>query len=125
MPADEIDVDGLVDAKGVRYLGKAVKMPNGMYQCLADVDGALCRVECRIVDQAEELGDYWEDLGRPNPPRPPTKTSEVLVRLYADDALLLQGHLRLEQSRFRDAGNEVMVDMLLRVEEALTKARSK
>jgi hypothetical protein len=45
----EIDVDGHVDAKGIRYIGKAVKMPSGVWLCLADVGGALCRVEVRIT----------------------------------------------------------------------------
>jgi hypothetical protein len=122
---DEIDVDGLVDGKGVRYIGKAARQPNGMYHALADVDGALCRVECRIIPKEEELKDYWEDLGHANPPEPPTKTDVVYLKLYADDALLLQGHLRHEQTRFKDAGNEVMVSVLLRVEAALEKARKR
>lgn len=48
---DEIDIDGHVDAKGILYMGKALKMPNGMYRCLANVGGALCVVECRITSK--------------------------------------------------------------------------
>lgn len=44
----EVDVDGTYCDKGVRYLGKAKRQPDGTWQCLADVGGALCRVECRI-----------------------------------------------------------------------------
>jgi hypothetical protein len=118
----EIDINGHVDAKGVRYLGKATKMANGMYQCLADVDGALCVVECRIVED-DGLEAHWADIHAAKPVVPPKATPVVNVRLYADDALLLQGFLRQQQGRFRDADNEVMVDMLLRVETALSKAR--
>lgn len=45
----EIDVDGYVDSKGVRYLGRAVRMDDGTWRCLADVGGCLCRVECSIT----------------------------------------------------------------------------
>ena len=46
----ELDLDGhIVD--GVRYIGKALLQPNGKWACLADVNGALCRVEVSI--QAE------------------------------------------------------------------------
>jgi hypothetical protein len=45
---DEIDVDGYVDRKGVRFIGKAKRQPDGTYLCLADVGGALCRVEAHI-----------------------------------------------------------------------------
>lgn len=44
----EIDLDGHVDRKGVRYIGKAARQPDGLYICLADVAGCLCRVEVRI-----------------------------------------------------------------------------
>jgi len=42
---DAIDLDGYVDARGVRYVGKAMRQPDGKYIGLADVDGCLCRVE--------------------------------------------------------------------------------
>jgi hypothetical protein len=45
----EVDIDGYVDAKGVRYLGKATLMGDGTWRALADVGGALCRVECKIT----------------------------------------------------------------------------
>jgi hypothetical protein len=45
----EIDVDGYVDARGIRYLGKAILMGDGTWRCLADIDGRLCRVECTIT----------------------------------------------------------------------------
>jgi hypothetical protein len=56
----EIDVDGHIDEKGIRYLGKAAKQPDGTWRCLADVGGALCLVEVRItvacdVSKGEQL----------------------------------------------------------------------
>ena len=44
---NELDVDGIVDAKGVKFIGKATRQANGTYRCLADVGGALCIVEVR------------------------------------------------------------------------------
>jgi len=49
----EVDVDGWIDGKGVRYLGKALRQENGKYVCLADVNGCLCRVECAITFMME------------------------------------------------------------------------
>lgn len=46
---DEVDVDGRVDRKGVRYVGKARRQPDGTWRALADVGGALCLVECTVV----------------------------------------------------------------------------
>jgi hypothetical protein len=45
---DTLDLDGLVDSRGVRFVGRALKLPSGLYACLAAVDGCLCRVEVRI-----------------------------------------------------------------------------
>jgi hypothetical protein len=50
----EIDVDGMVDAKGIRFIGKAILMGDGTWRCLADVGGALCRVEVKITFQHEK-----------------------------------------------------------------------
>lgn len=47
-PPEEVDVDGFVDAKGIKYIGKALKQPDGKWICIADVYGALCRVEVTI-----------------------------------------------------------------------------
>lgn len=44
----EVDVDGYIDDKGIRYIGLATKRPNGQWVCLADVGGALCLVEVKI-----------------------------------------------------------------------------
>lgn len=49
----EIDLDGHVDGKGVRYIGKANRHPDGTWRCLADVGGALCLVEVRIRPEAD------------------------------------------------------------------------
>ena len=44
--ATEIDIDGLVDeSTGIRYIGRATKTFDDRWMCLADVGGALCRVE--------------------------------------------------------------------------------
>lgn len=45
---EEVAVDGIVDAKGVRFLGKAKRQEDGTYRALADVQGCLCVVEARI-----------------------------------------------------------------------------
>ncbi len=49
---------------------------------------------------------------------------KVTVIIGAEDALLLQGHLRSERFRFEEAGNEVMTGMLERLDEALEAARA-
>lgn len=47
--ATEIDVDDLVDeSTGIRYIGKATKTFGDRWLCLADVGGALCRVELTV-----------------------------------------------------------------------------
>jgi len=50
MPAlpREVDCEGLVDERGIVYIGIATLQPNGRYHVLARVNGCLCRVECRI-----------------------------------------------------------------------------
>lgn len=46
---DEVDVDGYVDDKNIRYIGKAVRLGGtDLYRCLANVAGCLCWVEVRI-----------------------------------------------------------------------------
>ena len=53
--ADEIDVDGHVDLRGIEYIGKATRQPDGTWRCLAKIphgaDTALCVVECKITLQ--------------------------------------------------------------------------
>jgi hypothetical protein len=49
---------------------------------------------------------------------------KVTVVIGAEDALLLQAHLRGDRCRFKEAGNEVMTGMLERVDEALELARN-
>jgi hypothetical protein len=42
-------LDGYVDeAQGIHYIGEASQLPNGKWVCLANVRGALCRVEVSI-----------------------------------------------------------------------------
>lgn len=45
----EVNVDGMMDTKGIVFIGKATLQDNGKYHCLADVGGALCRVEVSIT----------------------------------------------------------------------------
>lgn len=46
----ELDVNGYVDEKnGIEYIGKATKMPDGTWQCLAIVGVSLCRVEITVT----------------------------------------------------------------------------
>lgn len=47
----QICVDGMVDEKGVKYLGSAV-FHEGRWTALANVGGALCRVEVRLSSGA-------------------------------------------------------------------------
>lgn len=49
-----VDVDGIIDDRGVRYLGKAKRRNNGRWQCLADVHGLLCIVEVKITFKEPE-----------------------------------------------------------------------
>lgn len=59
--ATEIDVDGLVDeATGFQYIGKAMKTFEGRWLCLANIGGALCRVELTVkptVNVGNDPGD--------------------------------------------------------------------
>jgi hypothetical protein len=46
----EVNVEGYIDeARGIRYLGKARKQPDGKYICLANVKGSLCLVEVTLT----------------------------------------------------------------------------
>lgn len=45
---EEFSLDGHIDTKGIRYIGSARKKNNGKWNCLADVDGALCVVELTL-----------------------------------------------------------------------------
>lgn len=48
----EVDLDGTFDEqKQVRYIGKAWRMPDGTWRCLADVHGCLCRVQVSIKSE--------------------------------------------------------------------------
>lgn len=42
------DIDGYVDAKGIKYIGSAWELMDGTWLCLANVGGALCRVQVKI-----------------------------------------------------------------------------
>jgi len=49
----EVDVDGLLDPRStetsfIQYIGKAHEQLDGTWRCLANVHGALCRVEVKI-----------------------------------------------------------------------------
>lgn len=45
----EVDVDEIVDERGIQYFGKAVLQEDGKFRCLAAVGGCLCLVEVRIT----------------------------------------------------------------------------
>lgn len=51
---EEVNVDGMVDKRGIRYIGKAKRCNNGRWRCLADLHGMLCIVEVTIT--FEETG---------------------------------------------------------------------
>ena len=63
--ATEIDVNGLVDeSTGIRYIGKALKTFEGRWLCLANVDGALCRVELTMKPTIHVDGDPGDEDDR-------------------------------------------------------------
>lgn len=49
------------------------------------------------------------------------RPNKITIQLELDDALLLQGTLQQERSRFAEAGNEVMTDMIDRVGACLER----
>lgn len=51
----EWPVDGLIDRRGIRYLGIATRQPDGTWQCLADVGGSLCRVEVKLTPDPNDV----------------------------------------------------------------------
>ena len=53
--AVEVDVDGMVDGRGVRLIGSATLVA-GEWVCLADVGGCLCRVAVTLTPVAEHDG---------------------------------------------------------------------
>lgn len=63
--ATEIDVDGLVDeSTGIQYIGKAMKTYEGHWLCLANVGGALCRVEVTMKPTVHVDGDPGDEDDR-------------------------------------------------------------
>jgi hypothetical protein len=49
---DKIDLDGQIDEdRHIEYMGKAIKLPDGIWVCLAAVQGCLCRVEVSFRQQ--------------------------------------------------------------------------
>lgn len=52
LPREEVDVDGLVDEKNsIELIGRAVRQNNGRWACLANIGGALCRVEVEMTEK--------------------------------------------------------------------------
>lgn len=46
---DVINVDGITDRDGrIEYIGKAYRVNDDIYHCIAIVDGSLCKVEVTI-----------------------------------------------------------------------------
>lgn len=61
-PLKEVDIDGFIDLKGIKYIGKAQLQLNGLWRCLANVGGA-CIVEAKIeISKMRKL--YTEYLYR-------------------------------------------------------------
>lgn len=58
----EINLDGFTDKKGITYIGAAKRQENGKYVCLANVGGALCRVEVSITPVEVSTDLREEDL---------------------------------------------------------------
>lgn len=52
MPS-EIDIDGHIDHKGVKYIGAATWVSGNLYRCLANVGGCLCVIEATIQPRRE------------------------------------------------------------------------
>jgi hypothetical protein len=64
--ATEIDVDGVFDeTTGIRYIGKATKTFDGSWLCLANIGGALCRVELRVAPTIHVGSDPGDEDDRP------------------------------------------------------------
>lgn len=45
----EIDLDGYVDERGIEYLGRAARQPDGTWRCAAVVESCLCVVELKLT----------------------------------------------------------------------------
>lgn len=61
----EIDVDGLFDeSTGICYIGKATKTFDDRWLCLANIGGALCRVELTIRPAVHVDGDPGDEDDR-------------------------------------------------------------
>jgi hypothetical protein len=48
-PSHSVAVDGIQPEEGIELWGRAMRQEDGTYQCLANVHGALCRVEVNIT----------------------------------------------------------------------------
>lgn len=78
--SDELSLDGYVDARGIRYVGKATRQPNGKYACLADVNGSLCRVEVTLTAVPVAVGARVQAEGVVGPgPAEPSPPDEVVL----------------------------------------------
>lgn len=63
--ATEIDINGVIDeTTGIRYIGKAAKGFDGRWLCLADVCGALCRVEVSVIPTIHVNSDPGDEDDR-------------------------------------------------------------
>lgn len=62
--AEEINVDGIKDQeRNIAYVGKATKMENGKWHCLANIDGELCLVEVVIKHTPISSEDKKKGIG--------------------------------------------------------------
>ena len=79
--ATEIDVDGLIDESiGIQYIGKATKTFDGHWLCLANVGGALCRVEVTVKPTVHVDGDPGDEHDRG--PRDRSRDRDLLARVH-------------------------------------------
>jgi hypothetical protein len=60
---DEVDLDGYFDEpKQVRYIGKAKRIYENQYQCLAVVGGSLCLVEATITNEKVFANSFTPEI---------------------------------------------------------------
>lgn len=53
----EINVDKMVDSRGVEFIGFASEMSDGSWRALANVGGAFCIVEVKVTIGPGTLSD--------------------------------------------------------------------
>lgn len=97
----ELDIDGHVDAKGIQYIGKALLQPSGKWHCLANVNGALCKVEVSIVPEVMS-----SEPKEPRTSKPDAKSNKVIgwacYEIIAGSPEALEHDKKLQVSRWKE-----------------------